>query len=216
MASARVNATTLVEGQAGGETTANTYLARLEHFGGATVIDRDLATAPVSPTNGDTYITAGTGGAWSPFAVGSLVTYLNGWLGCTPKGGFTCFVVDEKIPLMYSSVESLWFPLTNVWSATEHWTGKYRAGAKVYAKQFTFSAVALIGFTAQAHGISGLDLTKAITCDASVINSGAQVFAGTSPTFGVAYGFVFDGTNVVLDWSGPLGFDVVVRAEYCR
>lgn len=217
MPSSRVEATLLVESQASGETTANTYFARLEHFQNARVIDRDLATPPGSPAEGDTYIVAASPtGAWAGKA-GYLAAYFNGWIFCAPKGGFVCFVVDEKVPLMYSSVESLWFPLIDQWSATEHWTGKYRGSSKVYSKTFTFSAIA-VGLTAQAHSISGLVLTEAITTQSALIAGPLSIVASGIASV-LTFGFYFDATNIVLDYSGPesgSGYDIKVRVEYCR
>ncbi|QDP62391.1 MAG: putative ribonuclease III [Prokaryotic dsDNA virus sp.] len=62
------------------------------------VLDRDLTTSPVSPSNGDTYILAGTGGDWSSASVNDIAYYYLGtWKFYTPSEGWSVRVNDEDI-----------------------------------------------------------------------------------------------------------------------
>lgn len=68
------------------------------------VIDRDLATPPGSPTNGDTYIVgASPTGAWTSKANQIAVwnTVNSAWAFYVPKEGWRCFVNDEDLFVNY-------------------------------------------------------------------------------------------------------------------
>lgn len=203
--SPRYGLTQLTEGQASGETTANEYLAALEIIKGGKVLDRDLATPPGSPANGDLYIVAASPtGAWSGWA-GRLAYYLNGWKSVVPQSGDVVFVHDEKVPFMYSAVESLWFPLVaKHWSATEYFTGTYRSGQKIYAKVFTFASPA-IGLNSAAHGVTGFNDTRGITVEGFGYYSGVAFPVPINFTFiGTSFEFYMDATNVNLVINGPV------------
>lgn len=86
-------------------------LLSLDHVGiHLSVKDRDLATPPGSPANGDTYIVASSPtGAWSGQA-GKVAVY-NGpttaWVFYTPRTGWVAFIEDEaKLSAYYSSAWS--------------------------------------------------------------------------------------------------------------
>ena len=57
----------------------------------------------------------------------------------------------------YSSVESAWHPIQDRWSTTEHWTGKYRDGSKVYSNVVDFGALPNTATATVNHGITGLN-----------------------------------------------------------
>jgi len=66
------------------------------------VIDRDLVTDPVSPTDGDRYIIAGVGGLWSTFTINDIVEWDGTeWDNYTPTEGSVTWLEDENIFVMY-------------------------------------------------------------------------------------------------------------------
>lgn len=197
--SARFGLNQLVEGQASGETKANEYLGALEIVTNGKVLDRDLATPPGSPANGDLYIVAASPtGAWTGQA-GKFAYYLNGWKFITPQSGMVVFVHDEKVPFMYSAIESLWFPIGQcgpLWSTTEYFTGTYRQSQKIYAKVISITPVANT-VVSTAHSISGLNVARGVTFE------GFGIYAGNSfPVFqffsilGTSLEIWCDSTNV--------------------
>lgn len=62
------------------------------------VIDKDLVTAPGSPTAGDRYIIAGIGGNWSGGTIDDIAQSVDGaanWSFVTPNTGFDAWIEDE-------------------------------------------------------------------------------------------------------------------------
>lgn len=86
-----------------GEMDAN--LARIGRFAfHLSVKDRDLNTAPVSPTAGDTYIVASGGvGVWSGQDTKVVVWTGTTWAVGTPRLGWTCYIEDEMKLSVYRS-----------------------------------------------------------------------------------------------------------------
>jgi hypothetical protein len=86
-------------------------LLKADHVGfHLSVKDRDLATPPGSPANGDTYIVASGGtGAWSGHD-GKVVVYNTptaAWKVYTPRTGWVAFIEDEtKLSAYYGSAWS--------------------------------------------------------------------------------------------------------------
>jgi hypothetical protein len=67
------------------------------------ILDRDLTTAPVSPSAGDRYIIAGTGGGWSGGAVGDIAIYSGSvWAFQVPNQGFAAWVEDQDMLYVYN------------------------------------------------------------------------------------------------------------------
>ena len=68
------------------------------------VIDRNLATPPGSPSNGDTYIVAASGtDAWA--GQDNNIAYWNAteWIFYTPEIGQSAYIVDEDVRSTYKS-----------------------------------------------------------------------------------------------------------------
>jgi len=71
------------------------------------VLDKDLVTAP-SPTIGNRYIVAGTGGDWSGGAVNDIAICIDDqgdpadWDFETPDEGFACWVEDENVLYVFN------------------------------------------------------------------------------------------------------------------
>ncbi len=103
MTTPRLGAPELTEGQAVPETTVNEQIRYME--AGSTkfiFIDRDLATPPGSPADGDCYLVAASPtGAWSGQA-GKIAFRVNtAWAFITPLEGFTAWVNDENAYIGY-------------------------------------------------------------------------------------------------------------------
>jgi hypothetical protein len=218
----RLDIAALVESQAGNATTANEAFYRLSCIINGAVLDRDLNTPPGSPADGDLYIVGPSPtGAWATQA-GKLALFITGtgWVFVTPRTGMQVYIVDEKLPMEYSAVESLWFPRVESWQTTEHWTGRYFSGAKVYAKTISFGAM-VAGNNAVAHGITGLDLAKPVHCQA-VSNLAGFAHMTLGGVFvdwnGQGHGIVVDGTLVFIDVLGTIypSQTAWVRMTYCK
>jgi hypothetical protein len=76
------------------------------------VLDKDLTTPPVSPTNGDRYIIpANATGAWAD-KTGQIAQYVtNAWVFTVVIEGMCCYVDDEDLLYIYSG--STWVPINN-------------------------------------------------------------------------------------------------------
>jgi hypothetical protein len=85
----------LEQSQSQKEVTINEALVRLDAILNRGAIDKDIATPPVSPVNGDTYIIAATAtGDW--FGKENQITfYHQGWKFIAPQEGLQIWVNDE-------------------------------------------------------------------------------------------------------------------------
>lgn len=90
--------------QAQKHVTHNEAILGLDAMTMLSIIDKDLATPPGSPSNGDRYIVASSGtGDWSG-EDGKVAAYQNGaWEFYTPQTGWIAYVEDESILYKYES-----------------------------------------------------------------------------------------------------------------
>jgi hypothetical protein len=103
MTTPRLGAPELVSGQATPETTVNEQIRYLESGAGHFIFkDRDLATPPASPADGDCYLVAASPtDAWSGQA-GKIAFRVNtAWAFITAIEGFTAWVSDENAFIGY-------------------------------------------------------------------------------------------------------------------
>ena len=99
--SARFSLPLVASGQSGGEVTHNTSVQLVDALMHIDVLDRDLATPPGSPSNGDTYLVGSSPtGAWSS-NTGNIAIYNSGWTFITPVEGMWVYVADEDRHLFY-------------------------------------------------------------------------------------------------------------------
>lgn len=92
-------------------------LKRLDSVVQLQVKDKDLATPPGSPANGDRYIVAGSPtGAWSGHAKDIAVYEVSTWVFYTPKDGWIAWVADESVIYVYSA--SAWTKYAGVLGGT--------------------------------------------------------------------------------------------------
>lgn len=105
----------LLANAAANQTLANTTFSQLNQLVMPAVVDKDLATPPVSPADEALYIVAGSPtGAWSGKA-GQLAYWLastNAWQFIVPRAGFAVRVLDELdgagLPTVYGHTGSAW------------------------------------------------------------------------------------------------------------
>ena len=128
-----------VTGEGMSEPVANMAYSKIQFLAAAKILEQDLLTPPGSESDGDAYIMpSGTlTGAWSTYDENDIAFYLSGYIQIVPWGGLQVYIHEDKYWAGYSSQESLWHPMQDLWIAAEHWTGKYSsAGNLIYAKTF--------------------------------------------------------------------------------
>lgn len=89
-------------GESGWNSGMDADLKFIDNFGmHLSVKDRNLATPPSSPANGDTYIIASSPtGAWAAKSAGTLAmwsTQDGAWRFATPRLGMQCYIEDEQV-----------------------------------------------------------------------------------------------------------------------
>ena len=101
----------LLAAQAQKHVTHNEAIRILDGIVQLSVLDRNLATPPASPANGDRYLVAASPtGAWAG-AAGRIAAYQDGaWMLYVPKQGWISWVADEAIALVYNG--SAWVSLS--------------------------------------------------------------------------------------------------------
>jgi hypothetical protein len=103
MTTPRLGAPELTSGQATPETTVNEQIRYIESGAGHFIFkDRDLATPPGSPADGDCYLVAASPtGAWAGQA-GKIAFRVNtAWVFITAIEGFTAWINDENVFVGY-------------------------------------------------------------------------------------------------------------------
>jgi len=101
----------LAASQAQKHVTHNEAIRGLDALVQLSVIDRDLATPPGSPTAGDRYIVASSAtGDWAG-EEGNIAAYQDGaWAFYTPQNGWLCLVEDENQLLKYNTGWDIYHP----------------------------------------------------------------------------------------------------------
>ncbi len=100
----------LAEGQASAEISHNEALNLLEGLTHIAILDRNLATPPGSPAEGDAYLVAASPtGVWTGLAGKFVFFYGGGWIpatagtptGLAPKEGMHVWIMDEDRVILY-------------------------------------------------------------------------------------------------------------------
>ena len=182
MTTPRLGAPELTAGQATPETTVNEQIRYVEQGAGHfSIKDRNLATPPGSPADGDRYIVASSGtGAWSGHD-GDIAFYMNtAWVFINVTEGMTFWVEDENALLVATSASTFdaivsGNPTESLIIACSDETTALTAGsAKVTFRMpyaFTLSAVRA--------SLTGATTTGTITVD---INESATTILSTKLT----------------------------------
>lgn len=91
-------------GESGWGTGMDANMKRLGAVVSLSVKDRDLATPPASPVNGDRYlIPAGATGVWSGKTDQIAARIAGAWEYHIPKIGWLCFIEDEAVLSAYKA-----------------------------------------------------------------------------------------------------------------
>lgn len=105
----------LVSAQAQKHVTVNEALARIDAATQLAVLDRDSATPPTTPADGDRYLIATSATeAWSG-QDGKVALWddsTGGWIFLAPRIGWRLWVVDEQILLVLT--DTGWRPVNNI------------------------------------------------------------------------------------------------------
>ncbi len=97
-----IGITELAAAQAQPELVINEAIRKLEAVAQLGALDRDLATPPVSPTDGDRYIVpAGATGAWSGQTNRIALDIAGTWHFIQPLDGWRCWLADEQVFVQY-------------------------------------------------------------------------------------------------------------------
>lgn len=181
---------------------------------------RTTTAQPASPTAEDVYILQSTpsGAAWTGKINNVAIWDGTQWIFIPFDSWMVAYVVDEKVRMGYSGDESLWYPLHDIWSATEHWTGKYRGTEKVYSKLVDFGTLPNTGSKNSAHGVSGIDLnyTRAPQITHACISNGTITNQLWSPGTTIT-ALAIDATNVTITTSSNVSsYSAYLRLEYCK
>lgn len=103
----------IAAGQAQKHVTHNEALSILDALVQLACLDKDLATPPASPAEGDRYLVAASTptGAWAGRS-GQVVRFTDGvWVGLVPSAGWLAYLADEK--LVYAFDGRAWAPITS-------------------------------------------------------------------------------------------------------
>lgn len=91
-------------GESGWKDGMDANLKKLGAVVGLSVKDRDLATPPASPADGERYIVpAAATGAWSGRTNQIAVRIGGAWEFHVPKVGWLCFIEDEAVLSAYKA-----------------------------------------------------------------------------------------------------------------
>lgn len=136
--------------QAQKHVTHNEAIAALDALTQSSIIDRDLATPPSSPNEGDTYIVGPSPtGDWSGHA-GKITTYYDSvWRFYTPKTGWLAYINDEGIHVRYNG--SAWVSAFTQSGATWGWQDWANSGSAQSLTQNVYTALENDGLGAQTN-----------------------------------------------------------------
>jgi len=222
--SSRFGLPLLAENQNSAEITVNQFTNLMEALNGGgliPIVESNLNTPPGSPTNGQVWVIGSSPtGAWASNA-DELVIYLDGWFffdisSADLSTPVMAFDATAKEMIAFSPFEDLWYPVQDRWSATQHWTGRYQNGVKLYSKSLlNITAPGSLATVNTAHSITSLNLDERINFEICWFHNTGGAVAFSAPLAQVQH--TIDGTNFAMvdgsgmDWSA---WRVDVRLEY--
>lgn len=184
--------------QAQKHVTVNEGLLRLDALVALSVIDRDLAAPPGSPSDSDRYIVAaGATGAWSG-EDGNIAAYQDGaWNFYWPREGWLAWVADEARFLVYRS--GAWREDVDAIAAAQTKVAMHSYGAstsfRILAEEHTLAAAATSDTTIEIPAgaiLAGVTLsvsqaiTGATSFDAGIASATQKFGAGIAAALGTS------------------------------
>ncbi|MCJ2046780.1 DUF2793 domain-containing protein [Methylobacterium sp. J-078] len=110
----------IAAGQAQKHVTHNEALAELDALVHLACLDKDRASPPPSPTEGDRYLVLASEptGAWAGLS-GQVVRFQDGvWIGAVPRAGWLAWIADEGLVYVHSG--SAWIALGSTIAALQN------------------------------------------------------------------------------------------------
>lgn len=170
MTTPKLGAPELVEGQAAPETTVNEQIRWVEQGANTFIVkDKDLTTAPGSPSDGDAYIVAaGATGTWSGKDGKIAFRMSTGWLYITAIEGTRAYAQDEDKWYLYDG--SAW--ASEAASDSQIRTGsvnnRYLTPANIYTAAVGVALTS--GTTITPDGNNGFNFTLTLAHNATLAN----------------------------------------------
>lgn len=155
----------IASSQAQKEITHNDALNDIDALAQLSVIDHTLATPPVAPNTGDTYIIAASPtGAWTGFA-NCVTAYYGGWKIKMPQAGWRAWTRNDSRILYYTG--SAWALLA---TPKLDATATFNPGAITNASGILLSAITVTGAAlgdfvqvAAPYDLQGIDATAYVS-----------------------------------------------------
>lgn len=185
MATPKLTLDELVSGQDVPETTVNENVRWLEFFAsGGGIIDRDLATPPGSPSDGDAYLIASSAtGAWSGHDGEVALRISTAWEFKDPIEGMPLYVNDENLMIVYNG---------SSWVSAASGSVSYASAAEIRTGTEAAKAIAPDQLTA-SHAPQTLTDGATVTWNmnsgfnAKVTLGGNRTLAVSNPKVGLTY-----------------------------
>ena len=193
--------------QAQKHVTHNAGLQVLDRVVQLMVLDKDLATPPGSPADGDRYIVAGSPtGAWTGEA-GNIAAYQDGaWTFSIPKTGWLAWLSDESLLYVYTG--SAWVEY-----------GLLTPNGGSWKRRYIEQATTLSGATTNAATQIPIGTVYAVSCRVTTLitasGGGASFSVGDGTTankFGGSLPFTAGTTN--RGHIGPTGYYSAANLVY--
>jgi len=209
MASPKLSIAELSASQSQKEVTVNTGVIRaVDALVQATVKDKDLATPPGSPADGDTYIVAGSPtGAWVGHATHIAYYQSSAWAFHTPAEGWLVYMQDENLFYVFNG--SAWVDMATgggisflfLIDTPDSYSGQALKLARVNTGETALEFVEIaydvpvyVSTKPQAgEVIARIKMVRAVTFASSL--TGSQGIAGTSATAEAIFSIKKNGTE---------------------
>ncbi|PHR59882.1 MAG: ribonuclease III [Robiginitomaculum sp.] len=204
----------IIEAQAQKHVTHNEAIRALDALIQLSVLDRNLANPPISPSEGDRYLVATSAtGAWATKA-GQVAAWQDGaWMFYAPALGWRCWVADEAVLLVHDG--SVWQTLFAQSSGGSFLLNQSAAGA---ANSFAIleEELALIGaFTDSTIQIPDRAIVFAVSSRTTQAVTGAASYdcglASDVSKYGGALSVLIGATNSGVTGSTAFYADTAIR-----
>lgn len=190
--------------------------ANLKKLGGLvqlSVLDKDLATPPGSPTDGDRYIVpSGATGAWAGQTNKIAVRIVGTWEFYTPSEGWTAWTADENLHYTFDGSNWVTSVSTQPYDIHSTFNGRPDSGMTLARVVFPRSTTFLSGLPssyAKSEIAATASATFALTKNGSSIGSINWAIGATTATFTFSSQQVFSAGDM-LELTAPAVVDVTL------